>query len=71
MTLVFLARQSKAMLSVTQEAVNLDSELGLNILSTFYAFAWLCMKISSENLVLVVLLQTEAKDLILSSRLTN
>ena len=41
MTLVYLARQSKAVMSVTPEAVTLDPELGLDNLSTFFAFAWL------------------------------
>ena len=40
-TLVYLARQSKAVMSVTPEAVNLDAELGLDNPSTFFPFAWL------------------------------
>ena len=35
MTLVYLARQNKAVMSVNPEAVNSDPELGLDNLSTF------------------------------------
>ena len=40
MTLVYIAQQSKAVIPDTQEAVNLDLELGLDNPSTFYASAW-------------------------------
>ena len=65
MTLVYLARQNKAVMTVTPEAVNLDQELGIDNLSTFFLCLalWLCMKMSSANRVLVVRLQIGAKDL--------
>ena len=40
MTLVYLARQSKAVMYVTPEAVNFDPKLGLDNPSAFFAFAF-------------------------------
>ena len=54
------------MLSVTTELVNLDIEMGQNILCYLFASAsalWLCLKIGSGNLVRMRLLQIQAKDL--------
>ena len=63
-TPIFRAQQGDAVLSVTPQAVNLGLQIPQDNLCSCITCSWLCvcLKLGSENLLLLVLLQIGAKD---------
>ena len=64
---VYLALHGIEVLSVTTKSVTLDLEMRQDILCHLLA-VWLCLKMGSENRVLVRLLQIGANDLTVPHR---
>ena len=68
---MYLELHGNKVLSVTTESVNLDLEMRQNKLLLFFFLClagWLCLKMGSENMVLMRLLEIGAKDLTVIGR---